>query len=61
MNATEPAKDKPRYVWGIILILVGLLFLAENFIPTFHFSDYWPIILIVIGLGLIFRSTRRSS
>lgn len=64
MNATEPiqtVKEKPRYVWGTILIIVGLLLLAENFIPAFHFSDYWPIILIVIGLGLILRSTRRSS
>ena len=42
--------------WGVILILVGLLFLAMQFVPgwaDFFFNSYsWP--LIIVGVGGIF-------
>ena len=47
-------------VGGLVLIGVGLLFLAENMIPGFRFGDYWPVILIAIGAGMIWKSNRRS-
>ncbi len=43
---------------GVVLIVLGLLFLADNLIPGFHFGDYWPVVLIVIGVGLLWRSGR---
>ena len=47
-------------VGGLVLIGLGLLFLAENMIPGFRFGDYWPVILIAIGAGLIWKSKRPS-
>jgi phage shock protein PspC (stress-responsive transcriptional regulator) len=41
-----------------ILILLGILFLLDNLFPYFDFGDYWPIILIVIGVGIIIKATR---
>lgn len=39
---------------GVILILIGAIFLAENFYHSLSFwrllSRYWPVILILIGL-----------
>jgi len=32
------------------------LFLADEFIPHVSFSDLWPIILVVIGIGLLINS-----
>ena len=45
---------------GIVLIVIGGLFLADNYLPHFNFSDTWPLILVAIGIGLIVNSTRRS-
>lgn len=39
---------------GVILILLGGLFLAEEFLPDFDFEKYWPLILIFVGIGLLF-------
>jgi phage shock protein C len=59
-SPTEPRKESPpnrgSIVGGLILIVLGLLFLGENFIPHFHFRDYWPLILVAIGIGLILKS-----
>jgi TM2 domain-containing membrane protein YozV len=40
--------------WGIILIIVGLLFLLHNFgIRLYWLSDFWPLLLIAIGVYLL--------
>ena len=43
---------------GVVLIVLGVLFLAHNFLPRFNFSDYWPLILVAIGVTLLVRSRR---
>jgi phage shock protein C len=43
---------------GIILLVLGVLFLLDNFIPHFCFGDFWPVILIAIGAGLLMRSQK---
>jgi phage shock protein PspC (stress-responsive transcriptional regulator) len=45
---------------GLILIVIGGLFLADNYLPHFSFSDTWPLILVAIGVGLILNSVRRA-
>lgn len=45
--------------WGVILIIIGGLFLARNFgLLDFHFMwrTYWPVILIVIGASWVVKS-----
>jgi hypothetical protein len=37
----------------VLLIVLGVLLLLNNFIPDFRFSRLWPIILIVIGFSKI--------
>ncbi len=51
---------------GAVLIFLGAIFLLANldiFDHPFHwvFRNFWPILIIVVGLFLIFRSARRSS
>ncbi len=46
--------------WGIILLLFGVLFLLDNLgIMCFDFwgfiGDWWPVILIVLGISIIFK------
>jgi hypothetical protein len=46
-------------VGGVVLITIGIMFLAENLIPGFSAWDYWPLILVAIGGALLWKS--RSS
>ncbi len=38
---------------GLIMISIGLIFLADRFLPHVHFHDLWPIALLVVGAVLI--------
>lgn len=56
IKAQEEQK-KSKSMWGgIILILLGGLFLLDNFIPRFDFGDFWPIVLIGVGIGLLINA-----
>jgi len=46
---------------GIILIAVGLLFLADRLIPYSHIIDLWPLILVGLGVLLIKPEILRSN
>lgn len=50
--------------WGIILLLVGVLFLIQNLgidIDIWNiFMDYWPTILIAIGIKNIIVYIRQK-
>lgn len=52
----EKEKKKGSLVGGLVLITLGLLFLADEFFPGFDFSDFWPVIIIVIGVGLLINA-----
>ena len=51
-------------VFPIILITIGGLFLMHNWRPSFDpwsiLRDYWPLILIFIGLGKVWDNLQRS-
>ena len=50
----EVERNWRRLLWGVVLMLFGVLFLAERFgvMPPWTMElEWWP--LIVIGLGLI--------
>ncbi|RLD43160.1 MAG: PspC domain-containing protein [Bacteroidetes bacterium] len=46
---------------GIILIVVGFLFLADRLIPYSHIIDLWPLILVGFGVLLIKPEILRSN
>jgi phage shock protein C len=52
-------KNRGNLIGGLVLITLGVLFLADEFIPNINFGDLWPIILIVIGAGLLINSFGR--
>lgn len=54
-ESVNEKETKRRQIFGIILVGLGVYFLLERF---FHFNmhDWWPVILIVIGAVLLFKS-----
>jgi predicted membrane protein len=48
-----------RHPAWFILITIGVLFLIEDFYPSFHARPYlWPILIILLGLWMIFGRHR---
>lgn len=59
-NESEQTKDNKSLWGGLILITMGSLFLLDNYIPRFNFSDYWPLILIGVGVGLLINAKKKN-
>ena len=49
-----------RILIGAVLILIGIWFLARDYLPLLRTADLWPFALIVIGLLLLLGTIRRS-
>ena len=58
LRALDERRQKRSTIAGVILIVLGVIFLADNFVPRIHFSDYFPLILVAIGIGLLINSKR---
>jgi phage shock protein C len=56
--AYEEQRGRRRNVLGAILIIIGVMFLADNLIPRFHFGDYWPLILIILGVVVLINAKK---
>jgi len=56
----ETKKSSGNVLGGLILITLGVLFLADKFIPEFEFSDYWPVLLIISGVYVLYTGITRK-
>jgi phage shock protein PspC (stress-responsive transcriptional regulator) len=52
-------RNRGNLIGGLVLITVGAIFLADEFLPNVNFGDLWPVILIVIGIGLLINVVGR--
>lgn len=48
-------------IWGTILIAIGVGILAPKFGIEIDIFDYWPLILVLIGLSMVVNSLRNPS
>ena len=44
--------------WGGLLIVLGVLFLVQNFIPYRYLNHMWPLIFILLGAYLVYRAVK---
>jgi phage shock protein C len=54
-------KTNGNQIGGIILVGLGSIFLADEFIPGFDFDKFWPLILIGIGVWLLTKTNNKSA
>src|SRR5215472_15301548 len=64
MMAQDGNPRRVSLVLPIILITLGVLFLLRNWHPGYDpwsiLADYWPLILVFVGLGMIWDNFQRS-
>ncbi len=53
---SEPSKDRAPFAWGIFLVFLGVLFLLQNIIPYYFLNRLWPVVFILLGGYLVWRS-----
>lgn len=61
-SETVETKRMPFYrgslTWPVVLIALGLMLLAEQFLPDWGFHKTWPVLLVVIGVLKLIDSGR---
>lgn len=61
MNTALENKESKKSIYaGAFLILLGGIFLLDNFVPRFDFGDFWPVILIGIGIAIILNARNKT-
>jgi len=58
-NINKTQSNRSIYA-GAFLILLGGIFLLDNFVPHFHFGDFWPLILIGLGFAIILNARNNN-
>lgn len=53
----EPSKGK--VIAGIVLVVLGVVFLFENIWPIFDFENFFPLILVGIGIVILWNALRK--
>jgi phage shock protein C len=51
-------KQSGSQIGGIILVILGGIFLADEFLPWFDFGKLWPLILIAVGLWILVKDKK---
>jgi len=55
-NIPVKPENRNSLIGGIVLISLGVIFLANRLIPNIDFGDLWPLVLVVLGGVLIATS-----
>jgi phage shock protein C len=61
-EAEEVPKGRHHSILGIILIVLGVLFLVGSFnlFSWFHWGNLWPLIVVAIGVLIIVSARRKK-
>ena len=60
-STLDQQREKRRTFAGIILLVLGVIFLADNFIPRIRLGDFWPLILVAAGIGILLNAKRKNN
>lgn len=54
-------KNNESVIGGLVLLTLGVIFLADEFVPWFEFDKLWPLILVAVGAGIIWNNSKNKS
>ena len=58
-DSVKKQKEKRGLTFGIILILLGVVLLADNLFDRIHFHDLFPLILLGIGIVILLNAYKK--
>ncbi|AZO93213.1 PspC domain-containing protein [Iocasia frigidifontis] len=53
-------KENNKRLLGILLMLIGLFFLLDNWLPYINWERFWPVIIIAAGIVLLIKGVREK-
>lgn len=58
----EDKKRRPPIISGVFWLGLGLIMLAgqQGYVPSLELHHLWPILIILVGLGVIVGAMKRS-
>jgi phage shock protein C len=54
-------KNNESVIGGLVLLTLGIIFLADEFVPWFEFDKLWPLILVAVGAGIIWNNSKNKN
>jgi phage shock protein C len=54
-------REKRRTFAGIIILALGIILLADNFVPRIRFGDFWPLILVAVGVAILLSARSKNN
>lgn len=54
----EGSARQPNRTAGIIMVLVGLVFLLNNFLPSIPWGLIWPVALVAVGVYYLAKAKK---
>ena len=60
MPMSESVSATSSLIAGIAVMLIGVIFLINNFIPISWVWKLWPLILVVIGVVMIVNASKKE-
>lgn len=52
-NQIIKKKKNNQLITGLILIGLGLIFLLAALLPRFNYADFWPLLIIILGIVIL--------
>lgn len=52
-DKTGKKRSKGQLITGLILIGLGILFLSAALLPDFSVGDFWPVLIIILGIIIL--------
>lgn len=57
----EQRDSNIKYLFGAILIVIGILLLFNKMIPSFNFEYLWPVALIIFGILILMKTLKKRN
>ncbi len=58
INDGEKRTNNRTFIGGMALILIGFLFLLNAMIPHLVIIQFWPVVIIIVGIMLVVNETK---
>lgn len=57
---TNSVKTQRKIIAGSLLIAFGFIILIDKFMPSIDILKFWPIVLVLIGVYIIYRASFKT-